>query len=461
MDQKLIPFAVLTALCAVSCSNEVVLEQNDDPKGNAIAFSTKVGHSSRAAETTIENLGDFDVIAKSVYNDGSLYNAYLIGSDAGGEKAKRDGNTSTWNLDHNVYLPNSVRNVAFWAFTDQQVGDTDSKVLSSGTVSFDSHNGPKISGYTSATADLENEELSTWADGYAQHDLVTAFAQAKNDGVISNVIKLDFAHLLSQVKLNASQLGKAQNDHRVVKVKGAWFVNVRQKATLSAGYAYESGTDKISDKPSWGAWENPACFGTYYKDNIDLSSATTEKGEDLLKTPLMLIPQDENLAAWDAKTENTTDTYIMLLCRVELKHPGDTHGAGTASGDDIYAAEGYHYHQQFPVNAEGKYNANEYGLTCIPVKIDWKSGYRYTYNLDICGAASGAGVYPPIAPEDAQKLIPAGDADIVLNTTRPSGKNIGDPVLDEPIKFNVSVSAWKEDSEWTNGSLSDSDSSKN
>lgn len=117
--------------------------------------------------------------------------------------------------------------------------------------------------------------------------------------------------------------------------------------------------------------------------------------------------------------------------------------------------------QQFPVNAEGKYNANEYGLTCIPVKIDWKSGYRYTYNLDICGAASGAGVYPPIAPEDAQKLIPAGDADIVLNTTRPSGKNIGDPVLDEPIKFNVSVSAWKEDSEWTNGSLSDSDSSKN
>ena len=126
MDQKLIPFAVLTALCAVSCSNEVVLEQNDDPKGNAIAFSTKVGHSSRAAETTIKNLGDFDVIAKSVYNDGSLYNAYLIGSDAGGETAERDGNTSTWNLDHNVYLPNSVRNVAFWAFTDQQVGDTDS-----------------------------------------------------------------------------------------------------------------------------------------------------------------------------------------------------------------------------------------------------------------------------------------------------------------------------------------------
>lgn len=460
MNQKFIPFAVLTALCAVSCSNEVVLDQNLDPQGNAIAFSTKVGHSSRAAETTIDNLGDFDVIAKSVYNDGSLYDAYLIGNATGGETAKRDGNTNTWNLDHNVYLPNSVKNVAFWAFTDHQTGDADAKVLSSGTVSFDNHNGPKINGYTSAKADLTNAELSTWSDGSAQHDLVTAFAQAKNDRVISNVIKLDFNHLLSQVKLNAAQLNKAENDHRVVKVKGAWFVNVCQKATLSAGYAYEAGTDNISDKPSWAAWENPACFGTYYNHSIDLSSATSE-GEDLLKTPLMLIPQAENLAAWDAKTETTTDTYIMLLCRVELKHPGDKHGDSEASGDDIYAADGYHYHQQFPVNAEGKYNADEYGLTCIPVKIDWKSGYRYTYNLDICGAASGAGVYPPFDPEKAKELIPASDNKIVLNTDRPAGKNIGDPVLDEPIKFNVTVSAWKEDSEWTNGNLSDSNSANN
>lgn len=463
MNHKFIPFAVLTALCAVSCSNDVVLDQNLDPQGNAIAFSTKVGHSSRAAETTIDNLGDFDVIAKSVYNDGSLYDAYLIGSADGGETAKRDANTSTWNLDHKVYLPNSVKNVAFWAFTDHQAGD-DAKVLSSGTVSFDNHNGPKINGYTSAKADLTNAALSTWSDGSAQHDLVTAFAQAKNNGIFSNIIKLNFNHLLSQVKLNAAQLNKAENDHRVVKVKGAWFVNVRQKATLSAGYAYEAGTDNISDKPSWGAWESPACFGTYYNHSIDLSSATSV-GVDLLKTPLMLIPQDVDLAAWDAKSETTTNTYIMLLCRVELKHPGDHHGEDTASGEDIFAANGYHYHQQFPVNAEGKYDAEEYGFTCIPVKIDWKSGYCYSYDLNICGAASGAGIYPPIAPEAVEalkaQLIPAADTKIRVNATRPSGKKIGDPVLDEPIVFNVTVDEWKTDEEWTNGNLSDSSESKN
>ena len=82
-------------------------------------------------------------------------------------------------------------------------------------------------------------------------------------------------------------------------------------------------------------------------------------------------------------------------------------------------------------------------------------GKRYEYALDICGAASGAGVYPPeLTDAVINSLIPSSMDRKYIITTRPEGKNVGDPVLDEPIKFNVTVSEWKTGDTWTNGTES-------
>ena len=95
-----------------------------------------------------------------------------------------------------------------------------------------------------------------------------------------------------------------------------------------------------------------------------------------------------------------------------------------------------HTHQLFPHT--DKSDENAYGYTCVPIEIDWQRGKIYKYVLDICGPSTGGGVYPPNLPDS----IPPG-------ITPPDGKVPGDPILDEPIKFQVSVSDW--DDEWKNG----------
>lgn len=463
MDKKLIPIAVTATLCLAACSNDEVMEKNLDPRGNAIAFSAKVGHSTRATETTIGNLGDFYVFGKSVHPTGSLYSAYLVGSESGStatpETAKRkdepSGGTTTasWSLEREVYLPNGITNAVFWAFADGKKGD--GTILSSGTVKFDHLTGPQIAGYKSGKADLKDATPTVWTDGNAQRDLVSAFGQAKGDGSLSHIIKLNFNHMLSEVIIKASQKGKSNNDHRVVKVKGAWIVNVNSQADLSAGYNAGGQTDN----PVWSSFAEPGQFGSYFTDPVDLSGKLGDGNDgwaDLTtynSNPLMLIPQ--TVPAWTPDPSSsfkttTTAAYIMLLCRVELKHAGDQHEGATVTDPDIHVEGGFHYHQQFPVSS--KYDSKEYGLTCIPVNISWERGKRYTCYLDICGVASGAGIYPPAYDPDEIKnlIVPDSEKENITITPIPTDKNPGDPVLDAPIKFAVTVGAW-EDGEWTNG----------
>lgn len=460
MDNRLIPIAVTAAICLAACSNDEVMEKNLDPKGNAIAFSAKVGHSTRAEETTFENLGNFYVFGKSVHPGGSLYSAYLVGSESGDtftpETAVRKDatsggtSTSTWSLEREVYLPNGLTNAVFWAFADGKNGDE--TILSSGTVKFDHNSGPQIIGYKSARANLADGTPSVWADGYVQRDLVSAFGQAKkSDGTVSNNITLNFNHMLSEVIIRAAQKGKDdKDDHRVVKVKGAWIVNAFSKADLSAGY----NPTGQKDSPAWSEFAEATQFGSYFKDAVDLSNYRGgDNGWVDLTTyssnPLMLIPQE--VTAWSpdrsSSFKTTTTAYIMLLCRVELKHAGTTHEGQTVNDPDIRVDGEYHYHQQFPVT--DTYDAKAYGLTCIPVKIAWDRGKRYTCNLDICGATSGAGIYPPSYDvNDIKPLVP--NIDDINIIPIPEGKHPGDVVLDAPIKFTVTVSGW-ENGEWIDG----------
>lgn len=447
MKSKSLSFMMSAALLVTSCANEEVVEFNPDPSGNAISFNPQVGRT-RATETNITNLGNFSVLAKCVHPQGTLYNSWLIADQTNanpiGEIAKKssmsDDNTSgIWALDRNVYWPEGVKDVMFWAYTDSS-GDGK---LSNGSINFE-NNGPKISGFEPKTIDLNaSSDNTVLADGQSQKELLVAFAHHDDNNTVINLI---FDHALSQIDITAERKNKQSSDNRIVKIKGAWIMNVSTKGNLSAGYKWENG--KGSCTPSWGDLSGNGKYGTFHTKQTEISGSSKSvlgNGGNL-----MIIPQTKS--AWDG-TESGSGTYILLLCRVELEHPGDTHDEGDDISDVNVPGNGNHYHQQFP--ATGKFNSEEYGFSCVAVPANWEMGKKYEYALDICGAASGAGVYPPKLSDDVIKsLIPSSMDKTLIITTRPENKNVGDPVLDEEIKFNVTVSKWKTGDTWTNGTES-------
>lgn len=465
---KMTAALMIGALTVTSCANDVETDINIDPSGDAISFSPSVGHASRATEVKLSNLGSFAVVARGMHQDGVLYDTYLIGSGTAGEVATRDGNTSIWKLDRSVYWPSTFENVMFFAYTTLKSGEEGSVLYGTGTSFGFENKNPFIEGYAPKKADLtatSDAEATVWADGKEQKDLLVAYTYQNRTTEGTSNVPLTFKHALTQISITAGQMNKTDNDNRVVKIKGAWIVNAAETGKLLGDLHYNSTTQKSSDQLSWTGTGKVA-YGSFYNQILQLE----EDGKmDLLRPEgssdnpiqgsMMLIPED--LTAWN-KTQYNNGAYILLLCRVELKHKGATH---TTTDDenvdmtDIYTEGNYHYHQLFPVNTT-KYDAAEYGFVCVPLSSTWNTdgiGKHYTYHLDICGATTDAGLYPPTLTEEfVNGLIPK-DSKVNGNKLsvvrdRPDGKNVGDPVLDQPIQFSVTVDDWQDPEEgWKPG----------
>lgn len=454
-----VAFALMTgAIFVTSCTNDIEVDKNIDPAGNAISFAPSVGHTSRATETNINNLGDFAVVARGMHHDGVLYDNYLIGSANEGEIAKREtGSSNTWKLNRSVYWPATLNKVLFFAYTALKASDAydGAKVL--GTNATDPQpafgftgNNPYINNFNPLKATAVENNIQ--ADGKNQRDLLVAFKEQEKTKSETNV-SLNFEHALTQVSIEASQEGKLENDNRIVKVKGAWIVNAAESGNLTTS-SEKDANNIYTYKKSWTV-SGKTAYGSVWSDVVQLGDTPSEI---LREHSLMLIPED--LKAWDLENDkaanNDKGAYIMLLCRVELEHEGTTHSGSNL--EDIYVdtQKGKHYHQLFPVNAE-KYDATEYGFVCVPLSSKWNSegiGKHYTYNLNICGNGTGAGKYPPTAEAEAYKtaLVPTSlGISVVLNDPEVTGKNAGDNVLDEPIQFTVTVDGWTEPKNWTPG----------
>jgi len=469
MKKRLIPFAAVAVIMA-SCSSDDVLEVNPEPAGQPLSFNIAVGNT-RATETKIENLGDFKVAAKGVHPTGGVFNSFLIGSTTDGELASLQGaigdkaTSGVWKLGRDVYWPTSVDYALFWAWTCSQVKDgKKSDVLPSGKFDFTAPDKVKVKDFSPAKTGLKAADVSSdmWADGSKQVDFVTAFTQAAKT---ANV-RLDFKHALSQIDIVAKSEGKVATDHRIVRIKGAWLVNTKDKADLESGFTWDATTKEATHTLNWinhgftDATNKFSAYGSFYEEPKVLDSSTSE--QNLLGETLMLIPQ--KISEWQ-NTDNEQGAYILLLCRVELRHDGTTHTTtpdNPGADDDVAIYDGKHYHQQFPVNANKQFVEGEYGFVFVPVGTTFEMGYKYKFILNICGGTSGAGYYPP--KEDIYKaLLPTDDAGNLMKFTtnwkheadltivsRPSDKNVGDLVLNEPIQFNVSVLEWDK-TNWENG----------
>lgn len=460
MKKRLIPLAVLAAAMA-SCSSDDVIEANPDPSGNALTFSIAVGHS-RATETTLTNLGNFRIVAKGVHPHGGVYDNFLIDDTDGGEIAKKstEDGANMWKLDRDVYWPTSMEKALFWAYTCAKNGDADNMILPGATFTFDTDK-VKAAGFSPDKAVLTASipEAGVVADGKDQVDFVTAFTQC--DRTIN--VPLNFEHVLSQINIKAVSKDKVSSDHRIVRIKGAWLVNTKDNADLVSGYEWNKVSETATHDLNWENYafksdDNWSAYGSYYTTPRVLDSSTSTL--ELLDHSLMLIPQ--TIVKWEGK-DNTTNSnnnaFILLLCRVELKHSGKYHD-GTTPSKDVAIFGNDHYHQMFPVNASNEFNEEEYGFVCVPVGLTFDMGKRYTFTLDICGKDSSAGIYPPETDGiNFETLLPT-DKTFTTNwnhqatlsvVNRADGlKGVGVPVLDDPIKFEVSVAPWSD--AWTEGS---------
>lgn len=383
---------------AASCSDDVTEEINS---GSEISFTTRMSR----AEQIFNSVADLDEFV--VYAEADGYDGLFIN----GETAKKTDATGIYNMANTYRWPSGSQSIEFWAFAPSKL---------TGVNIAGSHEAA-ITGFEPAiyTANAPNA-------GKFHKDLIVAYNNAQKSAS-GNGVELNFKHTLSQIELKA-KLGTGNKNAYSVKLKGAWFVNVWGKGDLAFDQEEKNNFKWTNDG------NTKSTYGRYFENPMDLSlnaSALLAAGAGFDNSSLMVIPQ--TLPEWD-NNDPSDGAYILLLCRVEVTHTGTDH-----TGEDYVKDDGEnHIHQMFPTPDDNKsFKEDLYGYVCVPLTdsnggaMVWEAGKKYVYTLEFCGQNSGAGLYPPeIDPE----LPDAPDT--------PSGKDPGDPVLDNPIKFTVKVDNW-------------------
>lgn len=408
---KLLGLTGMMSLMLVSCSKDEMVASNP---GDEIVFNTRV---TRATETTTSTLKEI-----RVYADAKDYSQMFIDGDV----AKKEEGNEYFKFAKNYYWPNDVETIRFWSYGPADIFPED-----------------KMKDHVQINAQTQQflgctPKSGVNNPGKEHKDLVVAYTSASrhdDSNVSGSNVKLAFHHAFTQVVVKARNGSVAAgDDSRTVKIKGAWIVNVRPTGNL---VFKENATS--DNHMSWVATGDKTFYGLSYADKEEATLSheyVSLIGAENDNSSLMLVPQE--LEKWDLKTDKANSkngAYILLLCRIEVKHAGALHPETSGdTNDDPVTSEGeYHYHQLFPVSET--YNENAYGYTCVPIDTKWLPGKKYVYNLEFCGAESGAGIYPPTLPGE----FPSGDNII---TDRPDDKETGDTVLDDPISFKVTLEEW-------------------
>lgn len=411
MNKKFIPLAFAASLIFAACSDDQTDVVNNGPE---ITFRTSVSRAQNIDET---NLTEFKVWAFSdiVTSNTTAFIEGLV--------AKKEG--TVYKFDHSIFWPSDIKTLNFWAVSPVN----DNVVVK--------HNGEALilEGYK--PAEKPEDQL----------DIITAYQKVDRVSNNGTSVPLTFNHILSQILVSArAGYGDEIKEKRTVKVKGAWLVNIGTGATASRSTATDNNVV---------VWDNfsstKASYGSYFDAPKELTSAATsffsfdKSNVSVPQSNLLLIPQQ--LTAWDGTTAGN-GAYILLLCRVEATHDGALHDGAS---DDMVKPEGdKHIHQMFPTYEGATFDEYAYGYACVPIGTLWEYGKIYRYTLDICGKNSGAGIYPPVDLPDLPGL-PTDPSPIKIIKT-PADK-VGKPVLDEPIKFTVTVNDWTDPETWNPGDV--------
>lgn len=426
VNYKALALGLGSTLFAASCSNDEIEQVN---RGTEITFNTAV---TRAAVETTASLKEFKVWAQSVGYEGTM----LI--DGQVAKKQTAGGQNYFKIDDPIYWPSDIAQIDFWAVSPKDININMNQTT-------------KVINFTPDSIPSE------------QKDLIVAYTPALRSKGTN--VSLKFNHALSQIIVKAKR-GEVHKDNngedetKAVTIKGAWIVNVLPTGQLSfvdnKEKHYMQWNDLKGTKCYYGnVFSTPVNLTGHDAHNVLAETKAEENGVSANGNNLMLVPQA--LSTWDLNTDKKENkakgAYILFLCRVTAEHQGSTHSSGTKTTGGVLEGNNTHTHQLFPYT--GNYDNEEYGFSCIPINTTWEPGKKYIYTLEFCGPTSGAGIYPPQTDVDnIWKALGENNKYIKTIPTTPGAdgnpKTVGDPVLDQPIRFTVEVESWEE---WTGGNM--------
>ena len=227
----------------------------------SILFNPTVPHatSSRAVETTIDNLDAFKVTA------------FLPGADNYMENVaytKADGAWST--NDGNFFWPTSSEYLNFYAYAPAEpckmatTEDADGASFSIG------HQFQKLENFSPNAAAAE------------QKDFIYAYAKGNLEENGTDGVDIKFKHALSQITIAAKNDNKAYT----VKVSGVKIGNVMSKSTFSFPSTGGDGNDA-----SWSQDSQTGSYTTEWESGAVELSSDVKDFKDQGNVPFMLIPQ--------------------------------------------------------------------------------------------------------------------------------------------------------------------------
>ncbi len=271
-----------------------------------------------------------------------------------------------------------------------------------------------------------------------QVDFVTAIGEGNKTAHLYTDIKVGFEHQLSGVQIGVWG-GSTLYD---VEVAGVRIGGMVVEADFSLSHVVEKpganentiGKWMIPDSPKRGYVDYVFTEG----DTIVNINAKEHNTKDLVGSIMghggkaMVIPQKQG--TWDYKNdrENRAGMYFSVLIRMRERE-GDRHIVFPSTEPEsqdyiVYLSvnkesgrvmkrldkRGYAYGTSAKYNIPPTEELRCYGWAAVPVNVDWKPGYTYSYVLDY---SKGVGVHDPADPNPVGTIVEWEGVGIGLATT--------------------------------------------
>ena len=275
--------ALASVMLATSCSNEQDV-MGGRISNRSILFNPTVPHatSSRAVETTIDNLDAFKVTA------------FLPGADNYMENVaytKADGAWST--NEGNFFWPTSSEYLNFYAYAPAEPCKMATSEDADGASFSIDHQFQRLENFSPNAAAAE------------QKDFIYAYAKGNLEENGTDGVDIKFKHALSQITVAAKNDNKAYT----VKVSGVKIGNIMSKSTFSFPTTGGDGNDA-----SWTQDSQTGSYTTEWESSAVELSSDVKDFKDQGNVPFMLIPQ--SLTSTNKASEGA---YIALKVSIAMQ----------------------------------------------------------------------------------------------------------------------------------------------
>lgn len=400
--KKLLFLVPLAAVALASCSNDEQISRATVSDTQELTIRPIVGNTTRAVITDA-NFNQFHV--KATVTDGAFWRVASTATEAPTAEPTEDGAVQT-TLSLDV-----LKNGGKWDLFG--TNETNYKWYWSSK----NANGTFV-GYN------QGEESVEVGNAIAdQTDILVAY----NTGAAStftNGVPMLFRHVLSQIVIKADN---KDADIRQIKVGGVRLHNIKSRASLTHPAVKTTSGDfdwTTTDYTPWSSLSLPTKYryfkGTAPTDNNDYSGdaiTLNATAQDItFDGPVLLIPQKNETPA-DLTSASTTGVYFDVLIQVR-----DLEKTASDAKYYIYPAK--------PEDASETWSQT-YAWVAVPVAIDWKPGFKYTYVLHF--SKDGIGKQSP-------------DKEDGGNDDPDPGHNPGTDIVDNPVPlyFTVTIDEWQD-----------------